>query len=155
MFLVAIMDLHSRCILSLRLSNSLDVSFCKEALEEALGKYGSPEIFHSDQGCQYTSHEFTGILSENGVRISMTGKGRAQDNIMIERFWRTLKYEEVYPKGYADISVPQVYQLLEAYLAYYNYTRRHSSLDYETPWFYMNREANNYTNKKEVLITEV
>jgi putative transposase len=96
LYLVAIMDWYSRKVLSWRLSNSLDSDFCVAALEEALEKYGTPEIFNTDQGSQFTSYEFTQTLKDAGVRISMDGKGRWMDNVMIERIWRTLKYSFVY-----------------------------------------------------------
>ena len=102
LYLVAIMDWASRAVLSWRLSNTMDVSFCVEALEEALARFGRPEIFNTDQGSQFTSAAFTGVLAAAGVRISMDGRGRWMDNVFIERLWRSLKYEDVYLKGYAD-----------------------------------------------------
>ena len=103
MYLVAIMDWHSRKILSWRLSNSLDTAPCIEALEEALASYGPPEIFNSDQGCQFTSEGFTDVLKDHDVKISMDGKGRWMDNVFIERLWRSLKYEEIYLKAYNSV----------------------------------------------------
>ena len=100
LYLVVIMDWHSRCVLAWRLSNTLDADFCVEALKEALGK-GKPEVFNTDQGGQFTSEAFTGLLEQEEVRVSMDGKGRYSDNIFIERLWRTVKYEEVYLKAYA------------------------------------------------------
>ena len=102
LYLVAVMDWHSRYVLSWRLSNTLEAGFCAEALEEALGQ-GQPEVFNTDQGSQFTSLEFTQVLQEQGVKISMDGKGRYQDNIFVERLWRTVKYEEVYLKAYASV----------------------------------------------------
>ena len=131
LYLVAIMDWFSRYVLSWRLSNSLDVSFCTEALEDALGK-GRPDIFNTDQGSQFTSDDFTGILLSNEIAISMDGRGRVFDNIFVERLWRSVKYEEVYIKGY------QVYgdakEGLGAYFPFYNNSRYHQSLDYKTPY---------------------
>ena len=103
-YLVAVMDWASRKVLSWRLSNTLDVSFCIEALEEAIHKYGTPEIFNTDQGSQFTSLEFTSILTDNNIKISMDGRNRWMDNIFIERVWKTLKYQEVYLKAYESIS---------------------------------------------------
>jgi len=103
-YLVAVMDWTSRKILSFRLSNTLDVSFCIEALEEAILKYGTPGIFNTDQGSQFTSDAFTDILIRNNIKISMDGRNRWMDNIFIERFWKTLKYQEVYLKAYESIS---------------------------------------------------
>jgi putative transposase len=102
LYLVAIMDWASRAVLAWRLSNTMDVSFCVEALEEALARFGRPEIFNTDQGSQFTSAAFTGVLAAAGVRISMDGRGRWMDNVFIERLWRSLKYEDIYLKGYAD-----------------------------------------------------
>lgn len=130
-YLVAVMDWFSRYVISWRLSNSLDVDFCVDVLEEALTK-GKPEIFNTDQGAQFTSREFTSILKANDVAISMDGKGRAIDNVMIERLWRTVKYEEVYLKQYATGA--DCYQGLNEYLKYYGHQRRHQSLDRKTPW---------------------
>lgn len=130
-YLVAIMDWASRRVLSWRLSNTLDVSFCIEALEEAILKYGSPEIFNSDQGSQFTSEAFTDILSASGIRISMDGRGRWMDNIMIERLWKSVKYEDVYLKAYE--SIPAVREGLKTYFEFYNSRRRHQSLDRRTP----------------------
>jgi len=130
-YLVAIMDLYSRHILSWKISNTLDTSFCIDALEEALSKYGVPEIFNSDQGCQFTSLIFTETLLAKGIKISMDGKGRCIDNIFIERFWKSLKYEEVYSKAY-DTVKEAVFSIGE-YIWDYNNQRPHSSLDDKTP----------------------
>jgi putative transposase len=128
--LVAIMDWFSRYVLSWRLSNTLEVAFCLEALEEALA-HGRPEIFNSDQGSQFTSQEFTTRLKHAAVRISMDGKGRVYDNIFVERLWRTVKYEEVYLKDY--VAVPEVIAGLGDYFQFYNHERPHQALRYLTP----------------------
>jgi putative transposase len=130
-YLVAIMDWASRRVLAWRLSNTMDVSFCLEALEEALAAYGPPEIFNTDQGSQFTSDDFTDMLSAEGVKISMDGKGRWVDNVFIERLWRSVKYEEVYLKAYE--SMAEARQGLRTYFAYYNGHRRHQSLGRRTP----------------------
>ena len=130
-YLTVIMDWHSRRVLSWRLSNTLDSSFCVEALREALTRFGKPDIFNTDQGCQYTGKEFTEVLREAGVRISMNGKGRALDNVMVERLWRTVKYEEVYLKSYTDMV--EARRELEQYIIWYNGSRKHSSLGKRTP----------------------
>ena len=117
LYLVAVMDWHSRYVLAWRLSNTMEAGFCAEALEEALTK-GQPEVFNTDQGSQFTSLEFTQILQDRGVRISMDGKGRYQDNIFVERLWRTVKYEEVYLKAYASVLDAQ--RGLEDYFRFYN-----------------------------------
>jgi putative transposase len=96
--LAAVIDWYTRKVLSWRLSNTLTTDFCVEALEEALAKYGSPEIFNTDQGCQFTSMEFTSVLKEHGIRVSMDGKGRWRDNVFVERLWKSVKYEEVYQR---------------------------------------------------------
>jgi putative transposase len=130
-YLVGIMDWYSRKILSWRVSNTLDTGFCIEALEEALTRYGKPEIFNSDQGCQFTSNEFTEILLKNDVQISMDGKGRAIDNVFIERFWKSLKYEEVYLKAYETVK-EAVFSIGE-YIWDYNNDRPHTALGDKTP----------------------
>jgi putative transposase len=126
-YLVAIMDWATRTVLSWRLSNTLDSDFCIDALEEALAKYGRPEIFNTDQGSQFTSQDFTQVLKEAGVRISMDGKGRWMDNVFIERLWRSLKYECVYLHDFQD--GPQARQIIGAWLRYYNDERPHSTHD--------------------------
>jgi putative transposase len=131
LYLIAIMDLHSRFIVSWRLSNSLDDSFCVEALQEAL-VYGSPEIFNSDQGSQFTGEGFTSLLKHARIAISMDGKGRCMDNIFVERLWRSLKYEEVYLHAYD--SVEEARKGIAAWIQFYNYDRPHQSLSYQTPW---------------------
>ena len=131
MYLIAIMDWATRKVLSWRLSNTLDTRFCVEALKEALFKYGAPEIFNTDQGCQFTSEAFTSVLKAWDIKISMDGKGRFKDNIFIERLWRTLKYERIYLKAYetgADLS-----RDLTVWFNWYNENRKHSSLDKLTP----------------------
>jgi putative transposase len=130
-YLVAIMDWASRRVLAWRLSNTLDVSFCTEALEEAIMRYGIPDIFNSDQGSQFTSEAFTGILNANGIKISMDGRGRWMDNVFIERLWRSVKYEDVYLKAYD--SIPAAREGLTTYFEFYNSRRRHQSLDRKTP----------------------
>ena len=129
-YLTSVLDWHSRYVLSWKISNSLENSFCMEALEEAL-EIGKPEIFNTDQGVQYTSFEFTSRLEKAGIKISMDGKGRALDNVFVERLWRSVKYEEIYLNDYKDVS--QVYLGLEKYFKYYNEKRPHQSLGYITP----------------------
>jgi putative transposase len=130
LYLTAVMDWYSRYVLSWRLSNTLDGAFCIEALEEALAR-GQPEIFNTDQGVQFTSLAFTGCLESRGVAISMDGRGRALDNVFVERLWRTVKYEEVYIKDYADAW--QAEASLREYFEFYCYGRRHQSLGKRTP----------------------
>jgi len=130
MYLVAIMDYFSRYVLSWSVSNSLESLFCLDALDDALS-LSSPQIFHSDQGKQYTSTKFVGALQAGGIRISMSGKGRAFDNILAERLWRTVKYEEVYLREYADGH--DLIGSLRRYFDYYNNHRPHSSVGYKTP----------------------
>ena len=130
-YLVAVMDWYSRYVLSWRLSNSLDVSFCIEALEDALMFNPFPEIFNTDQGSQYTSESFTGILSSNDIKISMDGRGRAFDNIFIERLWRSLKYEEVYLNEYESIA--EAKKRLKYYFNFYNFARHHQGLENKKP----------------------
>ena len=131
LYLVAIMDWYSRKVLSWRLSNTMDTAFCAEALEEALARYGRPEIFNTDQGSQFTSLEFTGVLKENGIKISMDGKGRWMDNVFIERLWRSLKYECVYLNAF-DNGL-QARRAIGRWLAFYNAERPHSTFDGFTP----------------------
>ena len=126
LYIVAVMDWYSRYVVAWRLSNILEAGFCAEALAEALAK-GQPEVFNTDQGSQFTSLEFTQILQDRGVRISMDGKGRYSDNIFVERLWRTVKYEEVYLKAYA--SVLEAQRGLEDYFRFYNGLRPH-----QAPW---------------------
>lgn len=129
-YLVAILDWFSRYVLSWQLSNTLDRAFCLEALDEALQR-GTPEIFNTDQGCQFTSADFTDKLKSANVRISMDGRGRCFDNIFTERLWRTVKYEDIYINDYDD--VPAVYAGLKKYWNFYNTERLHQSLGYKTP----------------------
>jgi putative transposase len=131
MYLIAIMDWATRKVLTWRLSNTLDTRFCVEALKEALFKYGAPDIFNSDQGCQFTSEAFTSVLKTWNIKISMDGKGRFRDNIFVERLWRTLKYDRIYLNSYetgAELSKDMTY-----WFNYYNDERKHTSLDKRTP----------------------
>jgi putative transposase len=130
LYLTAILDWYSRYVLAWRLSNSLDTDFCLEALDEALSR-GRPEIFNTDQGVQFTSREFTGRLQAAGVAISMDGRGRALDNVFVERLWRTVKYEEIYLRDYASGADCQA--SLAAYLKFYCDERPHQALEYRTP----------------------
>ncbi len=126
-YLAAVVDWYSRKVLSWRLSITMEAAFCVEALEEALARYGTPEIFNTDQGSQFTSQEFTGVLSEAGIAISMDGKGAWRDNVFVERLWRSIKYEEIYLRAYA--SVGEARASIGRYLTLYNGRRPHSSLD--------------------------
>ena len=130
-YLVVILDLYSRKVLSWKLSNTLDSTFCVAALEEAIAEFGIPAIFNTDQGCQFTSDAFISVLKAHDVEISMDGKGRALDNIYVERLWRTLKYEDIYLKDYE--SVTDLRAGLERYFHFYNTERYHQSHDYLTP----------------------
>jgi putative transposase len=130
-YLVAVMDWASRKVLSWRLSNTQDVSFCVDALEEALIKYGTPDIFNTDQGSQFTSSEFTSILANQGIRISMDGQGRWMDNVFIERLWKTVKYQEVYLKAYESIGHAR--KELAKFFDRYNMRRSHQGLADRTP----------------------
>lgn len=130
-YLVAIMDIYSRKEVSWRLSNTLDTYFCLDALQEALAKYGKPDIFNSDQGCQFTSVAFTETLLNEGIRISMDGKGRALDNVYVERLWRSVKYEDIFLNDYQ--SLPELREGIKRYFEFYNWRRLHQSLDYHTP----------------------
>ena len=131
LYLVVIMDWASRLVLAWQLSNTLGADFCVEALEEALARYGRPEIFNTDQGSQFTSEDFTGTLKQHGITISMDGKGRCMDNIFVERLWRSLKYEEVYLNAYATVAAAKAG--IGAWLGFYNEERQHQSLGYRTP----------------------
>jgi putative transposase len=130
-YLVAIVDWYSRKVLSWRLSNTMDAGFCVDCLEESIKNYGVPEIFNTDQGSQFTSDSFTGVLIKNGIAISMDGRGRALDNIFVERLWRTVKYEDVYLKKYENM--PDLLLGLTHYFQFYNEERLHQSLGYTTP----------------------
>ena len=131
LYLVAIMDWYSRRVLSWRLSISMDSTFCLEALSEAVQTYGTPEIFNTDQGSQFTGEEFTGALKASNIRISMDGKGRWMDNVFIERLWRSLKYKEVYLKAYE--TVPEARAGIKEWIRFYNHERTHQSLGRQTP----------------------
>ncbi len=131
MYLVAIMDWHTRRVLSWRVSNTLDSDFCVEALEEALQRFGKPEIFNTDQGAQFTSEAFTGVLKAHNIAISMDGKGRWVDNVFVERLWRSVKYEDVYLRAYETPAALRAG--LTRYFTFYNARRRHSALDRRTP----------------------
>jgi putative transposase len=130
-YLVAVIDWYTRKVLSWRLSNTLTTDFCVEALEEALANYGTPEIFNTDQGCQFTSLEFTSVLKQHGIAISMDGKGRWRDNVFVERLWKSVKYEEVYLHAYETVSAAR--SGLARYFQFYNTRRPHSALDRRTP----------------------
>lgn len=130
-YLVGIIDWNSRKLLSYRVSNTMDKQFCLDALDDALSQYGKPEIFNSDQGSQFTSHDFTGRIESEGIAISMDGKGRCLDNIFIERWFRSLKYEDIYLKNYQNVL--EVKEGIKEYIRFYNQRRYHASLDYQTP----------------------
>ena len=130
-YLVAVIDWYSRRVLSWRLSNTLEAGFCVDCLEDALRTHGCPEIFNTDQGSQFTSEAFTKVLLDQGIAISMDGRGRALDNIFVERLWRSVKYEDVYLKGYARM--PELLFGLTEYFAFYNNERPHQGLDNRTP----------------------
>jgi putative transposase len=130
-YLAAVVDWFSRRVLAWRLSITMEAAFCVEALEEALSRYGTPEIFNTDQGSQFTSAEFTGALLAKGIAISMDGKGAWRDNVFVERLWRTIKYEEVYLRAYDTVSDAR--GSLGRYIAFYNSRRPHSSLDRQPP----------------------
>lgn len=130
-YLTAVIDWFTRRVLSWRVSITLEAAFCIEALEEALTRFGRPEIFNTDQGSQFTSWEFTKVLSDAGVQISMDGKGAWRDNVVVERFWRTIKYEEVYIHAY--INVPDARAAIGRYIQFFNSRRPHTSLDGQTP----------------------
>lgn len=130
LYLTAVMDWYSRYVLSWRLSNSLESGFCLEALEEALG-HGQPEIFNTDQGVQFTNAAFVGALQARGIQVSMDGRGRALDNVFVERLWRSVKYEEIYPKSYTDGQEAQ--RSLAKYFKFYCQERVHQGLNYQIP----------------------
>ncbi len=130
-YLAAVVDWFTRRVLSWRLSITMETAFCIEAVEEALAKFGKPEIFNTDQGSQFTSTAFTAVLKQADIHISMDGKGAWRDNVFVERLWRTIKYEEVYLKAYDSVSTAR--QSLGRYLTFYNTIRPHSSLDGQTP----------------------
>jgi putative transposase len=130
-YLAAVIDWFSRRVLAWRLSITLEAAFCIEAVEEAIARYGCPEIFNTDQGSQFTSHDFTSVLLKNEIAISMDGKGAWRDNVFVERLWRSIKYEEVYLKAYDSVSEARA--SIGRYLTFYNSRRPHSSLDRQTP----------------------
>jgi putative transposase len=130
-YLAAVVDWFSRRVLAWRLSITMEADFCVEALEEALAKYGRPEMFNTDQGSQFTSVAFTGVLLNNAIAISMDGKGSWRDNVFVERIWRSVKYEEVYLRAYASVGEARI--SIGRYLDFYNRKRPHSSLDRQTP----------------------
>lgn len=130
-YLCAILDWASRRVLAWRLSNTLTTDFCLEAVREAITRYGRPEIFNTDQGCQFTSQEFTGLLKDHGIQISMDGTGRWRDNVFVERLWRSLKYEEVYLHAYETVCA--AHQGVARYVTFYNQIRPHRALDGRTP----------------------
>tara|TARA_B100001540_G_C15724958_1_gene604846 strand:- start:63 stop:890 length:828 start_codon:yes stop_codon:yes gene_type:complete len=130
-YLAAVVDWYSRRVLSWRVSTTMDTHFCLEAVEDAMEKFGKPEIFNTDQGSQFTSLAFTGLLKDNGIRISMDGKGAWRDNVFVERLWRSVKYEEVYLHAYDTVSAAKAG--LDRYFRFYNSRRPHSSLDRQTP----------------------
>jgi len=131
LYLVAILDVASRKVLAFRLSNTLTADFCVDALQEALAKFSTPEIFNTDQGSQFTSDEWITELDNAGVAISMDGKGRWIDNVFIERLWRSVKYEEVYLRGYENGTEART--SLTRYFRFYNAQRPHQALEYQTP----------------------
>lgn len=139
MYLSAIIDLHTRYVLNWSVSNTMSADWCAELLQEAIDKHGTPEIFNTDQGSQYTSEVHTKILLDNGIKISMDGKGRAIDNIFIERLWRTVKYENVYLQAYTNGIT--LYKGLKEYFGFYNKHRLHQSLAYGTPYQNYYKEA--------------
>ena len=140
MYLCAIIDLKTRFVLSWDVSNTMTADWCAAVLQEAIDKHGAPEIFNTDQGSQYTSEVHTNLLITNGVKISMDGKGRAIDNIFVERLWRTVKYENIYLQAYENAI--SLYHGLKNYFEFYNEERFHQSLNYQTP--------KEMYNKKEV-----
>ena len=128
---MAILDWYARRVLAWRVSNTLEAGFCVDCLEDALRVHGKPEVFNSDQGAQFTSAAFTRVLLDAGIVISMDGRGRALDNIFVERLWRSVKYEDIYLKGYA--SLPKLVLGLTEYFAFYNHERPHQALGNRTP----------------------
>ena len=141
MYLMAVIDLHSRYVVHWSVSNTMDTDWCAQTLKEALDKGGTPEIFNTDQGSQFTSHKFTNVLKEHKISISMDGVGRATDNAFIERLWRSVKYEKLYLMPPNDAK--HLFHLLDDYFRYYNYKRRHSSIDDDYP-------AELYYNKSQI-----
>ena len=127
----AVLDWASRRVLAWRLSNTLTTDFCLDAVQEAITRYGTPDMFNTDQGCQFTSVDFTGLLKDHSIQISMDGKGCWRDNVFVERLWRSVKYEEVYLHAYESVS--EAKSGLETYFMFYNQQRPHSALDDQTP----------------------
>ena len=130
-YLVAVVDWFSRRVLSWRISNTLTTDFCLDAVRDAIARHGPPDIFNTDQGCQFTSSDFTQLLNDNGIQISMDGKGAWRDNVFVERLWKSVKYEEVYLKAYDSVSAAKAN--LSTYFSFYNTRRPHQSLDGKTP----------------------
>jgi len=152
MYLVAVIDWHSRLVLAWRMSNTMAPDFCVEALEEAFRRYGKPEIFNTDQGVQFTCEAFIAALETRGIRISMDGKGRCLDNIFCERLWRSLKYEDVYLKAYKTVAEAKVG--IGAWFSFYNDERPHQALDYLTPHeFFTAQKACGYVDNASALPT--
>lgn len=151
-YLVAIIDWYSRYLLGWELSNTMEVDFCLEALNNAFKLHGMPEIFNSDQGSQFTSNEFTGELLNKKIKISMNSKGRALDNIIIERFFRSLKCENIYLHDYHTIK--DLTEGIRKYINFYNYKRKHSSLNYQTPYEVFNKNIINFINTEKILNNE-
>jgi len=141
-YLVAVMDWYSRRVLSWRLSNSMDSSFCIEAVREAMARFGAPSIFNTDQGSQFTDKSFTSVLLNAGVKVSMDGRGRFMDNIFVERLWRSIKCEEVYLNDYQDVQ--EARRGIGNYIEKYNRTRPHSALGYQTPEAYYDSEMSKH-----------
>jgi putative transposase len=151
LYLVAVMDWASRAVLSWRLSNSMDTSFCVSALQEALARFGRPEIFNTDQGSQFTSTAFTDVLMAAGVRISMDGRGRWMDNVFIERLWRSLKHEDIYLKGYVDGR--EAHAGIGSWIAFYNGRRPHQALGSRAPMAVWRESINGGFDKPAVDMT--
>lgn len=131
MYLAVVINVYSRMILSRQISNTMEAVWCREIMETAVEKYGCPRIFNTDQGSQFTGNEFTGYLLDNHIRISMDGRGRATDDIYIERFWRSVKQEKIYLNAYENGT--ELYAGLKEYITFYNTKRPHQSLDYQYP----------------------
>ena len=131
LYLIAIVDLYSRKVLTWSVSNTMEAEWCAEVLKEAIAEFGKPEVFNTDQGAQFTSNTFTQVLKSNLIQISMDGKGRAIDNIFVERIWKSVKYEDIYLKSYQNGT--ELQNGLEKYFDFYNQERLHQSLSYQTP----------------------
>ena len=152
-YVVAIIDWYSRKVLSWQLSNTMDTQFCLDALDEAIRKYGKPEIFNTDQGSQYTAKAHVDILKSHDIQISMDGKGRATDNICIERFWRSIKYEEIYLNDYKSIN--ELRYSINQYMEKYNSRRLHSTLGNKTPNEIYFKGINNLDHNSNKLLQTV